>query len=245
MGNWDGGQLSTLSAGTTLSCDSLNRGQIYGIFFYNAAENDTSARVLVTWSNSTQNPPVPVTVPGTTLGQGLAAVALVSGNDTGSVSVSMSSDQGNAQVQCWIGSVGTPTNTTGINNSQMPLNGQPQPFSKYDRYFAVPPSEWCTLTINSPDITQFISLQFQENYATVYIVNPTQSGTDSHIFPITPSIIEGPVSKGTYSIVTPPASQPAQTLSVSLQGDGTQWVWMNADSPQDSSSATISLQPLS
>ncbi len=240
MGNWDGGQVSTLTAGQTLTCATLNSGQIYGLFFYNAAQNDNDATVQVVWSNA--SPPVSVTIPGTTQGQGLATLALVSGSDTTAVSASMSSNQGNAQVQCWIGSVRMPTNLSGINNTAMPLNGQPQQFANYDRYYAVPPSEWCTLTINSPAITQFISVQFQENYATVNIVNPLQNPGTS-IYAISPSVIQGPPGKGTYSVVA--AANPPSTLSTNLQGNGTQWVWMNADSPQDSSGATISLQPLS
>ena len=240
MANWDGGQLSTITAGTTLSCTALRQGQIYGILLYNAANNDQNATLQVVTANSTM--PVTVTVPGTTGNQGLATVVLVSGTDSSSVSVSMASNAGTAQVQAWIGSVGMPTNTTGINNQQLPLTGVPQPFLKYARYFNVPPSKWCALTLNSPNITQFISLQFQENYATVYILNPTVTPAAS-VVPIGPSVILGAPGKGTYSIVTP--NGVPQTISVNVQGNGTQWVWMNADSPQDSQSASISLQPLS
>jgi polyisoprenoid-binding protein YceI len=36
-----------------------------------------------------------------------------------------------------------------------------------------------------------------------------------------------------------------QSVTGNFQGNGQQWVWLNADSEQDSSQATISLQSLS
>ncbi|MOA52511.1 hypothetical protein D3C78_1758170 [compost metagenome] len=35
-----------------------------------------------------------------------------------------------------------------------------------------------------------------------------------------------------------------QSITENLQGDGSQWVWMDADSLQNSQSATIALQSL-
>jgi hypothetical protein len=86
--DWNGGQLIALNPGDTATCaGGLNTGQIYAIFLYNSAGNDANAPVNVVWSNS--QPPVPVTVPGTTANQGLAALCFVSGDDTNTVSISL------------------------------------------------------------------------------------------------------------------------------------------------------------
>lgn len=105
---WNDGHILTLSPGDTASCvGGPNRQQFYALFFYNSAQNDTGATLNVVWSNSEQ--PVTVTVPGTTGRLGLASLLFVSGNDTNSVSVSMSQNQPGAQVQSFIGSVKMPT----------------------------------------------------------------------------------------------------------------------------------------
>ena len=234
MGNWDQGQLSTLIQGQTLTCDALAKGQLYAIFLYNSQRNDQNATVNVNWSN--QSPPVAVTVPGVTAGAGLATLALVWGGDTSSVGLSVAASPGNPQVQCWLGSVSMPINTQGIHNQPLPNNGEPQPFAQYNRYYAVPPSAWQMLTIGSASLTQFISVQFQEAFATIFIVNPVQS-------PILPVVGVGSVAtspKTYYTTVSGP-----QMIQQPIQGNGTQWVWMNADSAQDSTAATLSLQAMS
>jgi hypothetical protein len=234
MANWDNGQVSTLQQGQTLTCTTLAAGQLYGIFLYNNQGHDQDAAVNVVTSSSTQ--PVKVIVPGTTSNSGLASIVLVSGSDTSTVALSITASSAAPSVQTWMGSVAMPLNTTGLSNIKMPINGQKQPFSKYDRYFVVPPSSWHALTISS-SITQFISVQFLESTATVYICNPGPNATAA-VTPIGPSVA------GKYTTVLAGGGQ-AQTISTNIFGNGTQWVWMNADSPQDSSSATIALQSLS
>jgi hypothetical protein len=230
MANWDGGQISILESNQTLTCTTLSPGQLYGLFLYNAAESDNSANVLVALGN---NAPQEVSVPGTTDDQGLASIVLVSGNDSQTVSLSMV-NQPNAQVQCWIGSVRMPTNTQGLNNQQLPDDGSTQPFAQYSRYYAVPPSAWQALTITS-SITQFISVQLQEDFATIYVVNP---------LPNPPTVIPmGSVTSANYKTVF--ATNPNSSIVSTFAGNGTQYVWMNADSSQDSSDATISLQQIS
>ena len=235
MANWDGGQVSTLTSGQTLTCTTLSSGQLYGIFLYNSAGNDSNATVNVLMGNATA--PVSVTVPGTTANQGLASIAFLTGSDNSTVSVSMI-NQVNAQVTCFLGSVGMPTNTAGITNQKLPGNGSANPFGYFDRYYDVPPSTWSAVTIVS-DITQFISVQFQEDFATVNIINPLGHPTE-HLYAVG-SVAKNPTEFYTVQLATNPAS----SLSYNIQGDGTQWVWINADSPQDSSGTTISLQQLS
>ncbi|MFQ2387292.1 hypothetical protein ACK32P_04305 [Aeromonas dhakensis] len=232
--NWNGGQRITLKAGDTATCTVLRPDQLYGIFIYNSAQNDNNATVNVVWSNS--QPPCQITVPGTTANAGLASMGFVSGSDTQTISVSLPSNSGIAQVDLWLGSVSMPTNTGGLNNQPLQANGDPVPFNKYTRYYAVPPSKWMNLTIAST-ITQFISCQFRQDKATVFVVNETSNGLlKGQITKMGPTASES----GAITITT---SQ-IQSITENLQGDGSQWVWMDADSQQNSQSATIALQSL-
>ena len=230
--NWNGGQRITLYPGQTATCTSLSPGQLYGIFFYNSAQNDNTATVNVVWTNS--QPPQPVTVPGTTANAGLASVLFVSGIDTQTVSVSLPTNAGLAQVDVWIGSVSMPTDTSGLNNQQLPINGEPQPFDKYTRYFTVPPSNWHQLVIRSP-VTQFIAVQFRAANAVVYVVSEGPNG-----------LLNGQVSGvGSAANAFTKIETSQQSVTANVFGDGSQWVWMNADSQQNSDDSTISLQSLS
>jgi hypothetical protein len=229
--DWNDGQLITLNPGDTATCAGrLNTGQIYAIFLYNSAGNDANAPVNVVWSNS--QPPVPVTVPGTTANQGLAALCFVSGDDANTVSISLGQSSSGTQVQAFLGSVKMPVNTSGIQNVALPLDGQNHSFQAFTRFFAVPQSHWYSGQIQS-DINQFISVQFKEASATVNIVNQL----------VDPSNVvkyAGPSSKSAVTI-NPSASQ---TLTWNFQGNGTQLVWINADSVQNSQTATMSVQSL-
>ena len=232
--NWNGGQRITLRAGDTATCTTLNPGQLYAIFMYNSTQNDTNGTVNIVWSNS--QPPVKATIPGTTANAGLASVAFVSGTDTQTVSVSLPTNAGIAQIDLWLGSVGMPIDTSGLDNQPLPIDGNPHDFNKYTRYYAVPPSSWQQLTIVSA-ITQFLSVQFREAKAIVYVVNETSNG-------LLPGQVQsmGPTAQAAGAVAINGVT--IQSVQGNLQGDGTQWVWMNADSAQDSQSASISLQSL-
>lgn len=232
--NWNGGQRITLRAGDTATCTTLNPGQLYAIFMYNSTQNDTNGTVNIVWSNS--QPPVKATIPGTTANAGLASIAFVSGTDTQTVSVSLPTNAGIAQIDLWLGSVSMPIDTSGLNNQPLPIDGNPHDFNKYTRYYAVPPSSWQQLTIVSA-ITQFLSVQFREAKAIVYVVNETSNG-------LLPGQVQsmGPTAQAAGAVAINGVT--IQSVQGNLQGDGTQWVWMNADSEQDSQSASISLQSL-
>lgn len=230
MINWNQGQLITLGQGDTASCiGGLNAGQLYALFFYNAAGNDASTTVQVVWSNS--QPPVAVTVPGTTANQGLAALCFVDGDQTNTVSVAVTNAQPGAQVQAFIGSVKMPLDTAGINNLPLPLDGTPVSFEKFTRYYAVPASHWYAGQIQS-NINQFISVQFSEQRAVVNIVNSL----------VDPSNVIRYAGDSKQYVTLNTVS--GQTLSWNLQGNGQQLVWINADSVQNSQSATIAVQSL-
>ena len=228
---WNDGRLINLKGGDTATCaGGLNPGQLYSLFFYNSAGNDADAVVNVVWSNS--QPPVPVVVPGTTGNQGLSALCFVSGDDTNTVSASLSSSASGVQVQAFIGSVKMPTNTAGIQNKQMPLDGQAHQFDKFTRYYAVLASHWYQAYLRS-NINQFISVQFKENSAVVNIVNQVSE--------------PGNVVKyaGNTKDLVKINSVTTQTLPWTLQGNGRQIVWINADSCQNAQTAEISMQSLS
>jgi hypothetical protein len=233
MANWDNGQVQTLTQGKTLTCTALAPGQVYGIFLYNNQGHDQNATVDVVTALSQQ--PVQVVVPGTTANSGLASVVLVSGSDSGTVSIAITASSAAPSVQAWIGSVSMPISTVGLNNLPLANNGQKQPFAQYDRYFSVPASAWQALTISST-LTQFISLQFQQDLVTAYICNPGPNAAAA-------VTAIGPSMAGKFTTITATSTQP-QTVSTNIFGNGTQWVWMNADSGQDSTSATIALQSL-
>ncbi|WP_459209147.1 hypothetical protein [Aquimarina rhabdastrellae] len=233
--NWDGGQRITLRDQQTAVCEGLKAGQLYGIFFYNASQSDHDIDVIVNWSNGSL--PVTIKVPGTTGNNGLASVALVSGSETNTVSVSIKTDEGSGSnaVDTWIGSVGMPINTAGLINQEMPIN-ENMPFDKFRRYYRVPSSQWYNLTINS-NRTQFMSIQFIENQATVFIVNP---GPNAEAFV---TGIGSVTENKDFTIVKPKSGQP-QTITNPLFGNGGQFVWMNIDSQQNSDDSNIILQQL-
>ena len=228
--NWNQGGLTTLNPGDTAVCQGgLNRGQIYGLFFYNSANGDANATVDVVWSNS--QPPQQVVVPGTTAKAGRASVLFVSGDDTNSVSVSLRNNQAGAQIQCFIGSVKLPSDGS-LHTKALPLDGQKQAFDQFDRFTLVAPADWCSVTIES-DLTQFITVQITQDSAEVLVVNATQE--------VLPAGIVGAVGSASFTT----SVSTFDSVSTPFQGDGTQMVWINADSVQNSRDATISGQALS
>ena len=237
--NWDDGQLTTLSGTTTLTCGTLADGEIYGIFLYNTSTTSVPATVQVNWSNA--EPTVPIDVQATSSGEGIASLGLISGNDTSQISLSLSSDTSpDAQITCWLGSISMPTDTNGLTVATLPDNGKAQHFTPYYKYTATLPSDWQQITIES-QTTQFISAQFTQTYATVNVVNPTSNWPQEQSQFIVPI---GTTAPSNYTVNAASGTQP-QTLTYQTQGDGSTVAFMNADSPQDSADASITLQSLS
>jgi hypothetical protein len=226
--NWDNGQVITLTEGDTARAEGLNDDQLYGLFFYNSAQNDADTVVEVTWSNS--KPPKAVTVPGTTQGQGLASVLFVYGGDTTTVSAAVTQGNRGAQVQAFIGSVKMPLGG-GMDNKQLPANGQPQSFRQFTRYYTVPESHWYDVRVES-DVNQFIVVQFTESKALVLVVN--------RLVDPSPDVQAVGQAVNLFTIQT----SSTQSIDADLQGNGRQTVWINADSVQNSQSASITLQSL-
>lgn len=237
-GNWDGGQLVTLTVNpgsNNYTCNNI-QNEATAIMLYNSAGTDHDTVITVTTANSAA--PVKVTVPGTTGNQGLATIVLVNGSVTNSVTVNMTPDQpSDSQVQAVIVSLAFPINTSGISNNQLQANGQKQSFTKFSRFYSVPASNWYQLDLQS-NVTQFFCTQFGlgSNSVTIYCLNPGPNPAAS----VVQADANNPVA---YKIIVPADGQ-QQKISQSIFGNGQQVVWMNADSIQNSQNATIALTNL-
>lgn len=233
--NWDDGRLLTLTAGTTARCASLSEGELYALLFYNTTPNDSIAVVTLVWSNSVL--PVDLTIPGTTADSGPASFALISGQDSHSVSASLSALAGNTTVSAFIVSISMPTNLTGLSSLELPCDGMLYAFLKYQRYYANPPVGWSRLILWSP-ITQFISVQMQKSRAQITVLNVGRNPN-----PVQPLLLGATANEP--GIVEVRVVQ-SQSHEEQILGDGiTPWVWMNGDSVRNSEDAKISLQQLS
>jgi hypothetical protein len=96
----------------------------------------------------------------------------------------------------------------------------------------VPASHWYSARVQS-NVSQFITVQFAEQRANVLVVNQL----------VDPSLNIQTVGQAKDQVTT--TSSTTQSLSWNLQGNGTQLVWINADSIQNSQQAAMSLQSLS
>nr|BDT33800.1 hypothetical protein MFMH1_34690 [Myxococcus sp. MH1] len=228
---WNDGHILTLSQGDTASCaGGLNKDLLHALFFYNSAQNETGATLTVVWKTS--EAPVTVRVPGTNAKQGLASLFFVSGDDTNSVSVGMSNNQPGAQVQCFIGSVKMPTNTTGLNNTLLEADGKLHPLKTFTRYHTAPQPSWYQGQLQS-NVNQFMSVQFTSKKATVNLVNSQVEPTSAFYY----------ATSRLKDLVQINRAE-SQTLQWNLQGNGEQVVWINATSLQNSQTASIALQSL-
>jgi hypothetical protein len=227
--NWNRGQIISLRQSDTARAENLNDTQLYGLFFYNSALADADTKVDVVWSNSHR--PKSVTVPGTTQRQGLASVLFVYGGDTTRISAAVTQGNPGAEVTAFIGSVKMPIDGGGLDNRRLPANGQPQNFEKFTRYYTVPESHWYDVRVQS-DVNQFIVTQFAEAKALVLVVN--------RLVDPSPDVQGVGQAVDMFTIQT----STTQSIDADLQGNGRQAVWINADSVQNSRSATIALQSL-
>ncbi|HLJ88370.1 MAG TPA: hypothetical protein VKZ53_16240 [Candidatus Angelobacter sp.] len=225
---WDDGRRITLTGGQSARCTKLVPGQIYAAILYNGAQNQQATTVQILVGNQFD---APVVVPGTTANEGLASVALFTGSDSTTVEAVLLAAAGSPKVEAWLGSVSMPTNTAGIVNRELPADGKFYEFGKATRYFSVPASRRHFVTIRSV-ITQFISLQFREEHAQVNVVNAGPN-------PLRNIVPVGTVRSGIDYNVN---STTSTFTTYSIFGDGSQWVWMSADSQQNANTAEISLQ---
>ena len=231
--NWDDGRLITLTRGQTAKCANLVKNQIYAVLIYNVSQIEIAALVTVVWSNAVL--PSTVTVRGTTGDNAPASFLFVSGTDTDFISISLAPES-QATIQAFIASVSMPLNTNGINNAELPNDGQFHPFQKYDRYYIESDPGWRSISIQNLD-NQFICLQLVEDAATIIVVNKGLGITDGQVnkFGLTAN------QPDTVKI----ENVNLQTYSNNIQGNSGSYVWINGDSTQNSQSSLIALQQLS
>lgn len=231
--NWDDGRLITLTYGQTAKCANLVKNQIYAVLIYNVSQVEIAAYVTVVWSNAVL--PSTVTVRGTTGDNAPASFLFVSGTDTDFISISLPPGS-QATIQAFIASVSMPSNTTGINNAELPNDGQFHPFPKYDRYYIESDPGWRSISIQNL-VNQFICLQMVEDAATIIVVNKGSGIADGQINMFGPTANQS----GTVQI----ENVNIQTYLGNIQGNSGSYVWINGDSAQNSQSSLIALQQLS
>lgn len=231
--NWDDGRLITLTGGQTAKCTNLIKNQIYAVLIYNVSQIEIAAIVTVVWSNNV--PPSKVTVRGTTGDNAPASFLFVSGTDTDFISISLAPGS-QTTIETFIASVSMPLNTKGINNAELPNDGQYHPFLKYDRYYIESDIGWRSISIQNLD-NQFICLQMVEDTATIIVVNKGLGINDGQVNMFGPTANQS----GTVQI----ENVNLQTYSGNIQGNSGSYVWINGDSTQNSQSSLIALQQLS
>ncbi|MFW2543895.1 hypothetical protein ACN2XU_14735 [Primorskyibacter sp. 2E107] len=225
----------TIKGGTSARCAALTKGELYVALLYNTSPHAQSVDVTVVWSNDV--PPGRVTLQSTTNDQGPAGMIFVSGEDTEFLTLSIGVGS-TATVEALMVSVSMPANTNGITAETLPADGQFHSFPKFTRYCAVPPEGWSALTVQNLS-TQFISVQMRREAA---VVRVNRSGP-------TP-LYDGQLSKfgktaKSKNVVQLETSGQSTFTDDRVKGNGTRWVWISADSTQNSSDAKIALQSLS
>lgn len=226
---WDDGRLITLEPGDIANCHNLNKGQLYGLIFYNSAVNDVGANLSVIWNHS--EPPVSIAVPGTDLKKGLTSVLLVNGTDTDMISVVMLKNKLSARVQCYIVSTNMPLNNTGIINQCLPSDGKNYPFEDFTRYYYVPKSNFYKVHLQS-NINKFTAIQFSKQAAVINIVKSFAN------FDINVQAVG--VARNQY-IINATASK---NKYWDIDGNNKELVWVNIDRIKSSQNASICMQSL-
>lgn len=224
----------TLQGGQSARCAALTKGELYVALLYNVSPNDQNADVIVVWSNDI--PPAHVTLPGTAAGQGTAAMVFVSGTDTDFLTLSLGATS-TAMVEAVLVSTTMPTNTTGLVDAVLPADGQMHAFPKHTRFHAVPPTGWSQLTIEDVN-SQFLSFQILRDKAIVRVLNLATGLYDGQLR------IFGDTASAKGVVETQEISYQS-FVDPAVHGDGQTWVWMSADSTQNSINAKIGLQGLS
>lgn len=240
--NWNGGNRLTVSKGNPLQCLNSIVNPINVAFFYNTTQAAQDVPIDLTGSNQFYTQ---LKVPQTTGNAGSAALLTFSGpgslapNVGGSTSLTATLDPGaggGAQAEGWLGSQAMPTNTSGLNNQNLPANGESYPFNKYSRFYFVPSAQRYILNVSSGINAFYFAVFNSSGQVSVYVLN----APDPSYTPIVQQF-PGDTYATTNTVVQ---ASTASSISIPLFGANQQWVVMNADSVNDSTNASISLTPL-
>lgn len=163
-------------------------------------------------------------------------MAFVSGSDSDFLTLSLGAAS-TASVEAVLVSAAMPTNTDGLANVALDADGSLHDCAKYTRFYAVPPTGWSQLTLVDKT-TQFVSFQIRKASAIVRVLNVATGLYDGQVQKFGPTAqAEGTVD---LQII------PYQTfVDPAIKGDDQTWVWMSADSLQNSVNGQIALQGLS
>jgi hypothetical protein len=235
MQNWNGGNRLTITSTNGAQCVNSIVNPINVAFLYNTTEAAQDVPVNLVGSNQfvTQ-----VKIPQTTADQGSAALLTFSGPPAGSASITATipTSSSSAQAQVWLGSQAMPTNTSGLNNFNLPADGKQYSFNKYARAYFVPAAQHYSLTVTTGVAAFYFAVFNSSGQVAVYVLN-APSPTYKPIVQQFPN--------DTYAANNTTVTALTQnSVSIPIFGQNQQWVLMNADSTSDSISATVSLQSL-
>ena len=108
-----------------------------------------------------------------------AALLTFSGpNNGGSASLTATLDPSagsGAQAEAWLGSQSMPTNTSGLNNVNLPANGDNYAFNKYTRYYFVPSAQRYILNVQSGINAFYFAVFNSGGQVTIYVLNAPDS----------------------------------------------------------------------
>jgi hypothetical protein len=233
--SWSIGERIELREGQTITCTSLFPKRIYCVLIYNTSKNDRNVFLDINWSN--QQAPKKMTIPGSENKQGDASIILVSGNDTSTISLSITTGNG-GKIECQLVSTAIHKPSLTLPIRRIIANGKKYIIEKYQHYIGRINRGWYHLTLENR-ISQSVILQIQHHQIIIYILNPTQAA----LFNIT-SV--GSITKNKdYLIQRSDFEGQPQRIEVLIQGNEETIIWVGASSKQALNNTTLALQALS
>lgn len=235
--NWNGGNRLVVSEGNPLQCLNSIVNPINVAFLYNTTQAAQEVPIDMVGANQYYQQ---IKLAQTTGNQGSAALLTFSGPGNGgsaNLTATLDPQAGNgAQAEAWLGSQSMPTNTSGLNNNNLPDDGERYAFNKYSRYYFVPGAQRYVLNVSSGINAFYFAVFNSSGQVAVYVLNAPDTSYQ-------PNVQQFPGD--TYALNnTKVTSLTESSVSIPLFGANQQWVAMNADSASDSTNATISLTPL-
>ena len=235
--NWNGGNRLVISQGQPVQALNSIVNPINVAFLYNSTQAAQEVPIDFVGANQYFEQ---VAVPQTTANAGSAALFTFSGPYSGgSASLTATLDPragSGAQVEAWLGGQAMPINTQGLNNQPLPSDGDNHVFNKYARYYFVPNAQRYLLTIQSGIQAFYFAVFNPSGQVAIHVLN----APDPNYAPIVKQFPGDAYAKLNTTVVVHQES----SVAIPLFGSNQQWVLMNADSTNDSMSASVTLTPL-
>jgi hypothetical protein len=239
--DWNNGTRCNLTDGDSATNTNFDEDQIYGLFFYNANNNNKSATMTVEWTDTGGNPKSrKVSVPGATADSGRASVALIWGGDiqrtngrASAVTATLSAANG-ATVDAFLGSLTQPIDKSGLEQDTELQDGTEYKINKFSRFYRMLAAQNYSLTLSTTKNAQFIVVEFDPDGATVLVVRQ-RGKLDDFVVPLT----DGAERRHNIKHTTD------KSLDWSpIRGNNQQIVVLNADSVLNLGDAHIKLDPV-